>query len=171
MICGVGRNRGSDPELLWLWLWRRRAATVPIGPLAWEPPCAAGAALKRQKTKQNKKRIHEFIVILMRERKHPLFTKECQQTHAKGMGRLRNHHLIINNVNYSDVNFQRMLKSPGKCFLRNGIFLWAPNITPQMLNEQEERSTLQWSYLPGRGVYQVVNPTHCQELDITCRQM
>ena len=27
-------------------------ATAPVGPLAWEPPCAAGAALKRQKQKQ-----------------------------------------------------------------------------------------------------------------------
>ena len=27
-----------------LWLWCRLAATAPIGPLAWEPPYAAGAA-------------------------------------------------------------------------------------------------------------------------------
>uniref|UniRef100_A0A8D1HLK4 Aminotransferase class I/classII large domain-containing protein n=1 Tax=Sus scrofa TaxID=9823 RepID=A0A8D1HLK4_PIG len=31
MSCGVGRRRGSDPALLWL--WHRPAATVPIGPL------------------------------------------------------------------------------------------------------------------------------------------
>ena len=44
----------EDPVLLWLWC--RLAATTPIGPLAWEPPCAVGMALKRQKdkTKQNK---------------------------------------------------------------------------------------------------------------------
>ena len=35
-----------------LWLWRRLAATAPIGPLAWEPPYVAGVALKRQKTKK-----------------------------------------------------------------------------------------------------------------------
>ena len=29
----------------------RPAATAPIRPLAWEPPYAAGVALKRQKTK------------------------------------------------------------------------------------------------------------------------
>ena len=29
-------------------------ATAPIRPLAWEPPYAAGAALKRQKTKKKK---------------------------------------------------------------------------------------------------------------------
>ena len=52
MNCGVGFRRGSDPALLWL--WRRLAATVPIRPLAWEPPYAAGAAqemAKRQKKK------------------------------------------------------------------------------------------------------------------------
>ena len=40
--CGVGCRRSSDPTLLWL--WRRRVATAPIGPLAWEPPYASGAA-------------------------------------------------------------------------------------------------------------------------------
>ena len=50
MSCGVGRRCGSDPELLWLWL--RPVATAPIGPLLWEPPCAAGAALERQKDKK-----------------------------------------------------------------------------------------------------------------------
>ena len=34
-----------------LWLRPRLAATVPIRPLAWEPPYASGAALKRQKNK------------------------------------------------------------------------------------------------------------------------
>ena len=53
MSCGVGRRCGSDMALLWLWL--RPAATVPIGPLAWEPPYAAGAALKRQKDQKKKK--------------------------------------------------------------------------------------------------------------------
>ena len=35
-----------------LWLWRRLSATAPIGPLAWEPPHVAGAALKRPKKKK-----------------------------------------------------------------------------------------------------------------------
>ena len=47
MSCGVGHRCGSDPVLLWLWLWL--AAVAPIPPLAWEPPYAAGAALKRKK--------------------------------------------------------------------------------------------------------------------------
>ena len=59
MSCGVGHRHGSDPTLLWLWC--RPVATVPIRPLAWEPPYAAGEALdkakrqKKNKTKQNKK--------------------------------------------------------------------------------------------------------------------
>ena len=36
MSYGVGRRRGSDPVLLWLWC--RPAAVAPIRPLAWEPP-------------------------------------------------------------------------------------------------------------------------------------
>ena len=52
MSCGVGRRCGSDPKLLWL--WHRPEAVAQIRPLAWEPPYAAGAALKRQKTKKNK---------------------------------------------------------------------------------------------------------------------
>ena len=46
MSCGVGHRLGSDPVLLWL--WRRPPATVPIRPLAWEPPYATGVGLKRQ---------------------------------------------------------------------------------------------------------------------------
>ena len=50
MSCGVGHRRGSDPELLQP--WQRLAAIAPIGPLAWEPPYAAGVALKRKKEKK-----------------------------------------------------------------------------------------------------------------------
>ena len=52
MSCEVGQRCGSD--LVLLWLWCRLAATAPIRPLAWEPPYAMGAALKRQKTKKKK---------------------------------------------------------------------------------------------------------------------
>ena len=54
MSCDVGRRRGSDLVLMWLWL--RPAATAPIRLLAWEPPYASGAALKGQKTKDKKKK-------------------------------------------------------------------------------------------------------------------
>ena len=62
--CDVGCRLGSDPALLWL--WRRQVATAPIGPLAWESPHVAGAALetakrKKQKTK-NEKTVQSGIV-------------------------------------------------------------------------------------------------------------
>ena len=47
--CGVGRRRSSDPALLWLWC--RPVAAAPIGPLAWEPPYAVGAAQRNSKKK------------------------------------------------------------------------------------------------------------------------
>ena len=53
MSCGVGWRWGSDSTLLWL--WHRPAATALIGPLAWEPPYAAGVALKSKKKKKKKK--------------------------------------------------------------------------------------------------------------------
>ena len=51
MSCGIGRRCSLDLTLLWL--WRRLAATAPIRPLAWEPPYATGATLKRQKKKKS----------------------------------------------------------------------------------------------------------------------
>ena len=54
MSSGVGRRRGLDLELLWL--WRKPAATAPIKPLAWEPPYATSVALKREKAKSQKKK-------------------------------------------------------------------------------------------------------------------
>ena len=48
MSYGVGCRCCLDPELLWLWL----AAAVPIQPLAWEFPYAAGAAVKKRKEKK-----------------------------------------------------------------------------------------------------------------------
>ena len=54
MSCGVGLRRGSDLALLCL--WHKPAAVAPIRPLAWQPPYAAGASLRRQKQKTNKKK-------------------------------------------------------------------------------------------------------------------
>ena len=48
-LCSVGRRHSLD--LVLLWLWHGPVATALIGPLAWEPPCATGAALERQKIK------------------------------------------------------------------------------------------------------------------------
>ena len=50
MSCGVGRRLGLDPALLWLW----------CRPVAWEPPYAAGAALKKTKRKSPFKSTPEF---------------------------------------------------------------------------------------------------------------
>ena len=54
MSCGVGCRRGLDPT--WLWFWRRPAATALIGPLAWEPPYAAGVAQEMAKRQRKKKK-------------------------------------------------------------------------------------------------------------------
>ena len=51
MSRGVGHRCSSD--LMLLWVWCRPAALVLSRSLAWEPPYAAGTALK-SKTKQNK---------------------------------------------------------------------------------------------------------------------
>ena len=43
MSCGVGCRCGLDLA----WLWCRPEAVALNGPLAWEPPYAAGVALKK----------------------------------------------------------------------------------------------------------------------------
>ena len=53
MSCGVGQRRGWDPELLWL--WRGPVAIAPIGPLAWDPLCATGVALEKEKKKKKER--------------------------------------------------------------------------------------------------------------------
>ena len=52
--CGIGHGHGLDSKLLWL--WRRPAAAAPTQPLAWEPPYAAGTALKSGGKKKKEKR-------------------------------------------------------------------------------------------------------------------
>ena len=49
----LGHRCGLNP--VWLWLRCGPAAVTPIRPLAWEPPYAAGEALKNEKT--DKKRM------------------------------------------------------------------------------------------------------------------
>ena len=51
-----------------LWLWHRPSVIASIRPLAWEPPYATDAALKRQKTKKKKKLIRE-VRKMQKERK------------------------------------------------------------------------------------------------------
>jgi len=63
--CGIGHRYGSAPVLLWL--WHRLAAVAPIGPLAWEPPYAAGVALKRQKDKKKKNAVNRGLKLNQKE--------------------------------------------------------------------------------------------------------
>ena len=54
MSCGVVCKHSSDLALLWLWLWLWPAAVALTRPLAWEAPCAMGAAIKTKKKKKKK---------------------------------------------------------------------------------------------------------------------
>ena len=65
MSCGVGHRCGLD--LVLLWLWCRPVVTALIQPLAWEPPYAMGAALKRPKQKQKQKPENSFSLALTEE--------------------------------------------------------------------------------------------------------
>ena len=63
MSCGVARGCGSD--LAWLWLWCGPVAAAPIGPLAWEPPHAVGAALEKTgRQKKKKKKVRKLVVLM-----------------------------------------------------------------------------------------------------------
>ena len=55
MRCGVVRRHSLDL----LWLWHRLVATALIKPLAWEPPYAAGVALKKEK-KKSMQNLHDL---------------------------------------------------------------------------------------------------------------
>ena len=62
--CGVGRRRGWDTMLLWLWC--RMVAAAPIRPLAREPPYAVGSGPRKGKKTKNlffKKFIRLFKLI------------------------------------------------------------------------------------------------------------
>ena len=59
MSCGIGRKCGSGLALLWC----RPAATGPIGPPAWEPPYAAGAALRKKEEERETKSRSCFMLM------------------------------------------------------------------------------------------------------------
>ena len=61
MSCGVGYRRSSGLALLWL--WHRPAARTPIRPLAWKPPYAVGAALKKKKRQKTKKKLKYSVYL------------------------------------------------------------------------------------------------------------
>ena len=74
MSCSVGLRCGLDPTLL----WRRPAATAPIGLLAWEVPYAVGAALKRwkERRKEGRKKITERDLSLILQKTKSIITLE-----------------------------------------------------------------------------------------------
>ena len=82
MSCGVGRRFRLD--LVWLGLglglglWRRLAAAAPIQPLARELSYAVGSAIKRKKTKQNKKNGYVWVPDSWQD--------TINQNRASGMG-------------------------------------------------------------------------------------
>ena len=57
--CSIDHKRGSDPALQWL--WHRLAAAALVRPLAWEPPYAAGSALKRQNNQTKTKTLTRYL--------------------------------------------------------------------------------------------------------------
>ena len=80
MSCGVGGRHGSDLELLRLRC--RPAAVAPIRPLAWEPPCAPGVALKRKERKKERKK-EKKTLKRMKTRHRP---GESTANHVVGKG-------------------------------------------------------------------------------------
>ena len=59
--CGIGLRHGFDPALLWLWC--RLEAAAPIQLLAWEPPYAVDAFLKKEKKIQFKTKNKFFLKL------------------------------------------------------------------------------------------------------------
>ena len=62
MSCDVGHRHDSDMELLWLSLWLEAVALIRS--LAWEPPFAVGATLKKAKKKRRRRILSEELVYL-----------------------------------------------------------------------------------------------------------
>ena len=58
-----------------LWLWRG-----PIGPLAWELPCATGAVVKKKKRKEKKKDVNR-VNNGIRSSHHNIVEKNLMSIH------------------------------------------------------------------------------------------
>ena len=114
-----------------LWLWCRPAVAAPIRPLAWEPPCATGAALKGQKTtKQNKTPLKHGKESLLPKQRQPLsrksqsITKEVawQGTRSTGFGDKQTADQIMAQLHHSCVVLSNHLRlsQPQFSHLQNG---------------------------------------------------
>ena len=83
-----------------LWLWRRPAASAPIRPLAWEPSCAKGVALKRKKKKKKDAQLGLSLregsswVINVHLSSHWLLTEVIFQISVPPGHRILNHEVI-----------------------------------------------------------------------------
>ena len=75
--CGVSNRCGSDLALLWLWCVGRQQQ-LQFNP--WEPPYAAGAALKRQQTNKQTPYFTRQLVYTL---------KKISQTKAKKAFRIK----------------------------------------------------------------------------------
>ena len=86
MSWGEGRRHGSD--LVLLRLRCRPAAIALIRPPAWEPPYAAGAALKSKKKKKEKKRNESCHVDSCANSGTGAPLSACLQGHAQKLSRV-----------------------------------------------------------------------------------
>ena len=98
MSCGLGCRRSLDPVLLWL--WHRPAAMAPTGPLAFEPPYTAGAAL--EKAKRQKKKKGKWIFASCGQRRN--IQRLCS---LEGIFLRRQNTLLSKSMNIFSVNDQR----------------------------------------------------------------
>ena len=100
----VGCRCHSDLALLWLWLWP--AATAPIRPLAWEPPNAAGVALKTKKKKKRflctlkfvNHRLHSYPLLSSKRRRDSFSIAQVHHKQTKTIERaihLLSHSLLF----------------------------------------------------------------------------
>ena len=79
--CGIGRRSIWDPALLWLRC--RPAAVALIGPLAWNPPYAASAALKSKKKRKKEKKPCSHPHFTDKDTEVPRREKLCQRSHKE----------------------------------------------------------------------------------------
>ena len=97
-----------------LWLWRRPVATALIGPLAWEPPNAAGAALKK-KDKRQKKKLNVNLKLIQKiptSRNH-VFWSCWIPLQSRAVGRNKydeNYDITQSHLKYITFNFTKKKK-------------------------------------------------------------
>ena len=91
MSC-VGHRRALDLALLWL--WHRPAVVALIRPLAWEPPYASGAALKRQKD-QKKMQVITTVMYHLTSVRMVIINKSTNNNAREGVEKSNPYILLI----------------------------------------------------------------------------